>query len=756
MIDFAGFASGFNAQQERDERRRGELAKAFNEFQRLNPTATADQFQQFIDSMSGGRNYLRGGMPSGAALDAVVSQANTNRERADADREYDVFKRNIELQDALSGAVTGIMLGYDDPGEGGYQATDFTAMQQQLQERFPNVDFGKMGFNPNNMFTTQRRNAAIASRIQEYAPIIQTLVNNAGGRNITAEDLAPFGVPTALIQPLITQANTLEDQRRLTYATERRQDILRTAVEAIQRGDPDVYETIVGVYQDINLPAKDSTFFTNLQAEANQVASRESLVNEREALELGNNFLTSLLDRPGIQSAVVLQDDDDLMDRIAARARALPEADLKTLFGVESREAFEANPRQYLMDYLDEVKQELRLKQRGLASTGVDEASTAVQQGLADFDTRNVASVEAYFGSTSNQNFPPQAGPAGRSAQLAAVQLAQEYEMTPQVLAAMEAVFQSITAEDGTNPLIVAQMVRSDPGFQAAVQGHTVREAKERLGTQIQSLRGSPEIQTFENWYSGEQQALDTAMTDVTDDIATAVSTYRDNPEVLINVLTAIDSQLNNGVRDLVGKWQTLGRLQTTANGGLGWLDIEGGLWDQSKIFGSGDSLEGVMNASVTEIRQRLETELATARAALQQQLNSQPSGNNPALSDNAPAAVEDFQQFTENMDKSAQLESIATQNGMVSAPASYVGGFLGMNEYTEVDRARASMIQTFLRTPRVRDTLIGNPTAYDAFVANPLEFMMTSTDPFVLEFFRSDRGREFAESLNRAVPPVQ
>jgi len=756
MIDFAGFASGFNAQQERDERRRGELAKAFNEFQRLNPTATADQFQQFIDSMSGGRNYLRGGMPSGAALDAVVSQANTNRERADADREYDVFKRNIELQDALSGAVTGIMLGYDDPGEGGYQATDFTAMQQQLQERFPNVDFGKMGFNPNNMFTTQRRNAAIASRIQEYAPIIQTLVNNAGGRNITAEDLAPFGVPTALIQPLITQANTLEDQRRLTYATERRQDILRTAVEAIQRGDPDVYETIVGVYQDINLPTKDSTFFTNLQAEANQVASRESLVNEREALELGNNFLTSLLDRPGIQSAVVLQDDDDLMDRIAARARALPEADLKTLFGVESREAFEANPRQYLMDYLDEVKQELRLKQRGLASTGVDEASTAVQQGLADFDTRNVASVEAYFGSTSNQNFPPQAGPAGRSAQLAAVQLAQEYEMTPQVLAAMEAVFQSITAEDGTNPLIVAQMVRSDPGFQAAVQGHTVREAKERLGTQIQSLRGSPEIQTFENWYSGEQQALDTAMTDVTDDIATAVRTYRDNPEVLINVLTAIDSQLNNGVRDLVGKWQTLGRLQTTANGGLGWLDIEGGLWDQSKIFGSGDSLEGVMNASVTEIRQRLETELATARAALQQQLNSQPSGNNPALSDNAPAAVEDFQQFTENMDKSAQLESIATQNGMVSAPASYVGGFLGMNEYTEVDRARASMIHTFLRTPRVRTTLMDNPTAYDAFVANPLEFMMTSTDPFVLEFFRSDRGREFAESLNRAVPPVQ
>lgn len=756
MIDFAGFASGFNAQQERDERRRGELAKAFNEFQRLNPTATADQFQQFIDSMSGGRNYLRGGMPSGAALDAVISQANTNRDRAEADRQYDVFKRNIELQDALSGAVTGIMLGYDDPGKGGYQATDFTAMQQQLQERFPNVDFEKMGFNPSNMFTTQRRNAAIAARIQEYAPIIQTLVNNAGGRDITAEDLAPFGVPTALIEPLITQANTLEDERRLIYATQRRQEMLRTGVEAIQRGDPSVYETIAAVYQATNLPDKNSTFFTNLQNEANEVASRERLVNEREALELGNNFLTSLLDRPGIQSAVVLQDDDDLMQRIAARARALPEADLKTLFGVESREAFEANPRQYLMGYLDEVKQELRLKQRGLASTGVDEASTAVQQGLADFDTRNAASVEAYFGSASNQNSPPQAGPAGRSAQLAAVQLAREYEMTPQVLAAMEAVFQSITAEDGTNPLIVAQMVRSDPGFQAAVQGHTVREAKERLGTQIQSLRGSPEIQTFENWYSGEQQALDTAMTDVTDDIATAVRTYRDNPEVLINVLTAIDSQLNNGVRDLVGKWQTLGRLQTTANGGLGWLDIEGGLWDQSKIFGNADSLEGMMNASVAEIRQRLETELATARAALQQQIQQQGSGNNPALSDNSPAAVEDFQQFTENMDKSAQLERIATQNGMISAPASYVGGFLGMNEYTEVDRARASMIQTFLRTPRVKDTLIGNPTAYDAFVANPLEFMMTSTDPFVLEFFRSDRGREFAESLNRAVPPVQ
>ena len=751
MIDFVGFSSGFNAQQERDERRRGELAQAFNEFQRLNPTATAAQFQQFIDSMSGGRNYLRGGMPSGEALNAVVNQANTARAQADADRQFDILKRNIELQDSLSGAVTGILLNYDDPSDTGYTAQDFASMSQELRDRFPGVDFNQIGFDPANMFTADRRNAAIAGRIQQYNPIIQQIVNNAGGKEITAQDLAPFGVPTALVQPLIKQASALEDERRLTFVTNRRQDMLRTAVEAIERGDPSVYETVKGVYGDTNMPDENSQFFTTLQAEANEVADERRVQQDRNRRAVADQFFTGLIDRPGIKSAVVLQDDADLLKRMADRARGLTDADLLAIFGVD-RPTFDANPEPYLQPYLDEVKDELSSMQRGAAAAGRDRSASSVEEGLQEFAVQNMSAVENYFGSTKKEGMPPQVGGAGRYAQLAAQELAREYEMTPQVLAAMEAVFATISADQPMNAPMVVQAVRADPGFQAAAQGHTVREAKERLGATIQSVTGSPEIEKFEDWWSGQQQEVQAALQDAQSDIAAAVSQYGNDPDTLIKVLTAIDSQITSGASELVNAWQTLGRLQKTANGGLGWLDIEGGLWDVDKVFTQPGSLEADMNAGIQNVRSILQAELAAAQFALQRQVATTPP-TTPPLSNTLPAAQVAINNMQNDMTMTRELERIATQYGKTASPLAYLGGAVGLNSITEQEREEAKMIHKFVRTDGVPSALKGDPTAYAAFTADPLGFLMTSTDPFVLEWFRSDEGRDFAADFSRAVP---
>ena len=126
MIDFVGFSDGYRKQQDTGERKRLELAKAFQEFQRQNPTANPMEFQAFIDSMAGGSNYLRGGMPSGDMLKAITDRAYTRRAQALKEQEFANFKNSVEAQESIKGAVTGIMLDYADPSTSGYEQKDFT------------------------------------------------------------------------------------------------------------------------------------------------------------------------------------------------------------------------------------------------------------------------------------------------------------------------------------------------------------------------------------------------------------------------------------------------------------------------------------------------------------------------------------------------------------------------------------------------------------------------------------------------------
>ena len=54
MSFWAGFANQLPISQENNRRRRVEVLEAFNEFKRLNPYATANEFNSFIDQAAGG------------------------------------------------------------------------------------------------------------------------------------------------------------------------------------------------------------------------------------------------------------------------------------------------------------------------------------------------------------------------------------------------------------------------------------------------------------------------------------------------------------------------------------------------------------------------------------------------------------------------------------------------------------------------------------------------------------------------------
>ena len=52
---------------------RQQMAKAFADYKAANPYATAADFQSFIDSYSGGNNYISGGAPSVSVRNRIAA-----------------------------------------------------------------------------------------------------------------------------------------------------------------------------------------------------------------------------------------------------------------------------------------------------------------------------------------------------------------------------------------------------------------------------------------------------------------------------------------------------------------------------------------------------------------------------------------------------------------------------------------------------------------------------------------------------------
>jgi hypothetical protein len=99
------FYSGFRDRGDQLLGQRQKIAAAFNEFKASNPEATYAEFQQFVDSISGGDNYLRGVMPA----DTVLKQLSTDseqRRRLRAEQEaYDRAKREDDIDTMYGKAV---------------------------------------------------------------------------------------------------------------------------------------------------------------------------------------------------------------------------------------------------------------------------------------------------------------------------------------------------------------------------------------------------------------------------------------------------------------------------------------------------------------------------------------------------------------------------------------------------------------------------------------------------------------------------
>ena len=121
-MDWSGFGAGWYESQDKMERNRREMAQAFEQFKRNNPYATVEDYQAYIDQMSGGSNYMRGGAPSKTVLESLAADNLKQKQVRDSEQTLNQLIRENQFRESIQKQADNALLGGDLTTLGNRQA----------------------------------------------------------------------------------------------------------------------------------------------------------------------------------------------------------------------------------------------------------------------------------------------------------------------------------------------------------------------------------------------------------------------------------------------------------------------------------------------------------------------------------------------------------------------------------------------------------------------------------------------------------
>ncbi len=237
MINFTSMATGFQNRGDENRIERRKVAEAFEQFKQNNPEATLAQFQQYIDSVSGGRNYLAGGAGSGETLRKLAADNQAKKARrlaAEAQASKMArFKNERYIQEQLQDEIGNALISAKPtkPKEGpegrlsGVQPKiNYGRLAREFAENNPLV--GEMGFDLSDLFTEQTRSQVMADYTEKNLPAVQTYITG-----LSAADLESVETDDIMrmyrLNPVIAEAVLKKAKGNLAEETELKVQELR-------------------------------------------------------------------------------------------------------------------------------------------------------------------------------------------------------------------------------------------------------------------------------------------------------------------------------------------------------------------------------------------------------------------------------------------------------------------------------------------------------------------------------------------------
>ena len=232
MVDLVGAFSGFNKQQDADERRRLELANAFSAFKQANPYATPMEMQSFIDQAAAGRNYLAGGMPSSDVLN-VIGQRNAAALKAKQEKEASAaLTSRLSQMSQVNQMIPALAKAFS--GELTTEGEDGLVVPSDAFKTFVS-DLG-LPENLSSQITPGAFSEVYRGLTTQYVDDAMRIIKNSGG-NIDLDAItSQLRVPKNLIEGFKKQVTTEQGRIKTNFELTNKKEFINQMADAMKIG----------------------------------------------------------------------------------------------------------------------------------------------------------------------------------------------------------------------------------------------------------------------------------------------------------------------------------------------------------------------------------------------------------------------------------------------------------------------------------------------------------------------------------------
>lgn len=487
MVIWTGFMEGYRERGEQLGRRRRDLAKAFEEFKRNNPTATFQEYQSFIDQYTGdsaGSNYLRGGAPSEDVLRSLSQQNERTRQLQQMESRAAQLRTQGEIQGQIEGLADRALLNMEGDD---YDA----AYESFINQLGPDAEETYQGMNLRNFFTPSYANRLAARQVRNRMGDIQSYLKMVDPNEIDSQSLAEFtGVRNpSVVEDMLSFARQEAQRLQNEAVTSRRQDMIRDMQATIQAGGSadEAIAAVQATYTDSNGFPLDNELLKPVFEEAKKTYEERKQVEDQERrraiLDRRGRIEDSFSQNPNIQNAIRRGDKEFVTRQMLdiAKDRMLPE-DFEATYGVTpdsaTPELFSDNYERLLQTVTEDASNEYR--------TYSDTRTQNLQQNLSTLRTNNVEQTAVRVKDT-----------LGDAPAAIATSLARRYVFDQPTLNAFETIYTEL-AESGAemNSAQFEQAIEADPRF--AQVANSLDERAEL----IREANAPLPFRAFSDWHS--------------------------------------------------------------------------------------------------------------------------------------------------------------------------------------------------------------------------------------------------------------
>ena len=718
-MNLMGFGQGWNEAEQTNLRNRQTMAKAFEEFKRNNPYASAADYQSFIDNMSGGSNYLRGGAPATDVLEALAKDNAVRKAQDETARVLELTNKRAATHGQLTALADTYIMNNLKGGRLENADEAYAGFIRQLGLTDDQASKALFGSNVRNMFTQDYAARLVANKTLDLLPKATELLKSMGG-DVSKIDAAQFaaslGISPEWAPNLIKQAGEAYTRARDAYFIQQNATILNTIKTEVAAGrDPKpAVQTLLGG----SGYTFDDKQYGAWQAEAERIRKIENDDRQRrldEAAQAARNTAVDAISGNTDVRAFIMRGDKEGAVRMMAemaKGRMTPEQ-YRNAFGAENPDAAAA---QWASTQYDNMLNNIRINQSAQQNDRMDRGREAAQKAQQDYLTLNQTQAAEFFTALFGNN---------KAAGAIASDLARSYDLTsPAMRTALISAMAAIPRDMKTkgDPNEIKQFILNHDAFKSITangQNSVTAAAQQRYNVAL-GVNGAFNVESYRDYrdrtvaevgefYSNANKEFDAVM-------------RIEDPARRLQALNVLSATSKAAIENFS---VTIGQRGQRADR---WLEAGTGGWNDTEMRTGPNSLLATTQQREAALQARIQAAIAEmnvmtgpASPEANDWGDSSQRGSSPQPNPNAPSALSEWwTRQGQNMDMSAELNRIRTEAGLRSSPAS--GIFLDQgtrNYYGAINR--------FLQSEGAQSYLMRNPAEYQKFLQDPFAYIYNS-----------------------------